>query len=346
MQQPESNPVLSYPYHQKARESSLDTSRDIILNPYHDCYNGIAPAGRFVLPLQATPYMVPGIDGIYEHGVRFYAYPRALFPEPSGAWQSRWSQSTNYFRSSFLSATGPYNGPVRSTISTTTKTAGTLASSPCSPPLPAEIPRLTPSNIRVSPREESGTSERAILVEDESEKGLESDTSVIGKSVHLSSIKSSKQSVSPKPRNSSKKVLLSKMNGKKNKPKRPLTPYNYFFKDERKVILAEREEISPDKVHAIEKSDWHKRKGRTKPHGKISFHELGRMIGERWAALNPTRVAFYEAKARADRERYDRELKEYAVVELRDLDAQQAALEATVSDEARQRYLASNGRVR
>ena len=41
---------------------------------------------------------------------------------------------------------------------------------------------------------------------------------------------------------------------------------------------------------------------------------IGKVLGERWKALTPAQREPYEAKARADKERYDAEIAKYAAL--------------------------------
>jgi len=91
----------------------------------------------------------------------------------------------------------------------------------------------------------------------------------------------------------------------KDKPKRPLSAYNYFFSEERmKIIKAVncedivyRKEIDPDlDEELIEKL----RKG----DGKVSFEELGRLIGSRWKEVKFERLAYFKSLAEDDKKRY------------------------------------------
>lgn len=101
----------------------------------------------------------------------------------------------------------------------------------------------------------------------------------------------------------------------KDKPKRPLSAYNYFFKEERqkilKVVLAE----DPSKVENDPKSEDYiddATFGRLKKEGnKVSFDEMGKIIGQRWKNIDPDRLAKYSELASEDAERYKKEMKSY-----------------------------------
>ena len=120
------------------------------------------------------------------------------------------------------------------------------------------------------------------------------------------------------------------------KPKRPLTAYHIYFQIEREFIIqtmaGEDADKSihegkiffsdvPERYKAIKLSpDWYygpgkrtKRKHR-KQHGKIGFHELSRVVSERWAALEETHADikhFVTKLANKVNEEYKRELKVY-----------------------------------
>lgn len=118
------------------------------------------------------------------------------------------------------------------------------------------------------------------------------------------------------------------------KPKRPLTAYNCYFKEQRTKILSERHTPQYD----VRNSDWKRRKGRSKPHGKIKFQELGKMIGARWAQLTAVERGVYEARAAQDKERYREEMEVYKQLVQERLEEQRAALEATVAEDVKQHY--------
>jgi len=77
-------------------------------------------------------------------------------------------------------------------------------------------------------------------------------------------------------------------------PVRPLSAYNYFFRDERERWLAERETQGSHTEKARE-----------------LFSIMGKAIAQRWKSLNAEAVAKYDRIAEQDRERYQRERKLY-----------------------------------
>ena len=81
---------------------------------------------------------------------------------------------------------------------------------------------------------------------------------------------------------------------------RPLSAYNMFFKQERARIVGTFETSGST-------SKQEKKKRRKHPHNKISFVELGRMIGRRWKRLSKEERAVYEADAKADKMQFEAE---------------------------------------
>lgn len=70
------------------------------------------------------------------------------------------------------------------------------------------------------------------------------------------------------------------------RPKRPLSAYNLFFRDQREIILRE---LPPSKTH----TEASRRKG----HGKIGFQALAKTIAAKWRAIDPIEKADYEGQA-------------------------------------------------
>lgn len=101
----------------------------------------------------------------------------------------------------------------------------------------------------------------------------------------------------------------------KDKPKRPLSAYNFFFKEERekilKVVLAE----DPEKVENDPESEDYLSDdmvGRLrKEGGKVSFEEMGKLIGQRWKNIDPDRLTRFSELATEDTDRYKKEMVDY-----------------------------------
>jgi hypothetical protein len=95
----------------------------------------------------------------------------------------------------------------------------------------------------------------------------------------------------------------------KDKPKRPLSAYNVFFKEERQRILKE----IPDLQHKVGVAQM--MKNGKKPHGKIDFQSLAKVVGKRWQNLPPDELKSYKEKANIDMLRYKKEMEAYSVRE-------------------------------
>ena len=80
-------------------------------------------------------------------------------------------------------------------------------------------------------------------------------------------------------------------------PRRPLSAYNYFFREHRNIMLAER-----DRALA---------KGEAAEKGTSLFATLGREIAKKWKALTPEELEKYTQLAHEDMKRYRREMDEY-----------------------------------
>ena len=93
----------------------------------------------------------------------------------------------------------------------------------------------------------------------------------------------------------------------RDKPKRPLSAYNLYFKDEREKIINQTPRETDLEVN--EKITWPGKK--RPPHGKISFEELAKTIGSRWKNLDTESKSHYKKKADEDLERYATEMKLY-----------------------------------
>ncbi len=89
------------------------------------------------------------------------------------------------------------------------------------------------------------------------------------------------------------------------KPKRPLSAYNIFFKEERNRILANIPDTDAKETATVS------RKRKKRPHGKIGFECLAKVIGQRWQALHNDERDLYKEKAQQDMQRYKAEMESY-----------------------------------
>jgi len=132
----------------------------------------------------------------------------------------------------------------------------------------------------------------------------------------------------------------------KDKPKRPLSAYNLFFRAERTRILeslsneklentkevdtSSKDNVSDETVKAdvkqaqegdtnltsnedISTSSTKLDKKKKTPHGKIGFENLAKTIGQRWSKLIKSELEFYRKLADQDMKRYKDEMEIYIV---------------------------------
>ena len=126
---------------------------------------------------------------------------------------------------------------------------------------------------------------------------------------------------SPSGKSPAKMAVSRRPNRKKpkDKPKRPLSAYNFFFKEEREKILKllagdKDVENNPDADDYIDKEALDRLRKESKDgsaNKSPKFEELGKLIGQRWKALPPDRLTKYSELASEDTERYKKAMQEY-----------------------------------
>jgi len=99
--------------------------------------------------------------------------------------------------------------------------------------------------------------------------------------------------------------------GIKPKPKRPLSAYNIFFREERIKILASLPAAKVDDGSETGKKGKSTSRKKRNPHGKIGFENLGKQIGQNWRQLDELALGPYCKLAELDKARYRAEMKEW-----------------------------------
>jgi len=102
------------------------------------------------------------------------------------------------------------------------------------------------------------------------------------------------------------------------RPKRPMTAYNFFFKEERTRMLGDEQDsdlfvgtIDSPPVNTVGENYLLRRQRKRRPHRKISFEELARSISQKWKNIDPERLKKYQTLAQQDKDRYNREKEKY-----------------------------------
>ena len=92
-------------------------------------------------------------------------------------------------------------------------------------------------------------------------------------------------------------------------PRRPLSAYNLFFKEQRALIIGAPNVDSPRSSSSP--SFERKKRAHRKTHGKISFSNLAKEIGKNWNALPEEGRSPFVAGASKEKLRYQEELRVY-----------------------------------
>jgi hypothetical protein len=100
----------------------------------------------------------------------------------------------------------------------------------------------------------------------------------------------------------------------KDFPKQPLTAYNFYFRHQRAKLLGEdlpAEEDAPSSEASASQHRAKRRRSRQEPHRRISFADMGILIGKQWKALGDEDKTIYQAQAGRDQARYAAEKLRY-----------------------------------
>jgi hypothetical protein len=90
--------------------------------------------------------------------------------------------------------------------------------------------------------------------------------------------------------------------------------YNVFFKHQRvKLLLGEDLPTQGDASETSAAAQWdvNRRRQNPKPHRRISFSQLGTLIGKQWSELSDEDKVVYKVEADRDKERYMAEKQRY-----------------------------------
>jgi len=126
----------------------------------------------------------------------------------------------------------------------------------------------------------------------------------------------------------------------RRKPKRPLSAYNIFFRDQRAIMVRDAEKILRDAEFGINTDDGVTpcAKRRKRCHG-ITFEQMAQRVGQKWKEVGPQMLAEYEKRADDDKKRYEAERDLYMQQQRRELEKVRQGLESKVSDETMKQYL-------
>ena len=104
------------------------------------------------------------------------------------------------------------------------------------------------------------------------------------------------------------------IDGKKQPPLKPLSAYNFFFRDERdRIVNGGKLDLTDERLSTLLQNHWsrdrQKKRSHRRGHGKVSFRQLNTLVSQRWNTLSSEELAFFRMVADDDLKRYEAEMR-------------------------------------
>jgi HMG-box domain len=110
----------------------------------------------------------------------------------------------------------------------------------------------------------------------------------------------------------------------KDPPKKPLSSYNIYFLLERDRIVngdtAERMYTMEDVQNIVEQQKWnhtYRKRQHRKTHGKVSFHDLSRVVANNWRRLSDEQKAIFNHQASIEKKIYKQALDTWVMKQMK-----------------------------
>jgi hypothetical protein len=126
------------------------------------------------------------------------------------------------------------------------------------------------------------------------------------------------------------------------RPKRALTAYNLFFRDERVRLLGAAAAAGDNEDGSGVSGGSDVASSRVDgPKGKPGFELLAKTVGGRWRSADKETKVKYEAAAAVEKQKYDIDKAAFVQAQRVEMEESRIQLEATVDEDTRKRYFAS-----